>query len=127
MTEKIDISQAEYNKVSRELAAKEERLKLLKENSGAKEKEIASRENDIREVGPVIEERNEKLSQIKDTLSRIQNLEEEGIDFTKWEKDLEEMKIDLDSKIAGLESLDEKIKEKTEQISKIERPCCSNS
>jgi len=127
LTEKIDISQAEYNKVSRELAAKEERLKLLKENSGAKEKEIASRENDIREVGPVIEERNEKLSQIKDTLSRIQNLEEEGIDFTKWEKDLEEMKIDLDSKIAGLESLDEKIKEKTEQISKIERELIKNT
>jgi len=127
LTEKIDAGQAEYNKISRDLAAKEERLKFLKENSGAKEKEIKSRENDIAEVKPVIEERNIKLSELKETLSRIQNLEEEGVDFTTWEKELEEMKLGLDGKIAKLETLDEKIKEKTEEISVVERELIKNT
>ncbi len=127
LTEKIDIGQAEYNELSRGLAAKEERLKLLKEHSGAKEKEIVSREDDIKEVEPVLIERNAKLSELKDTLSRIQNLEDEGIDFSKWESELEGMKKDLDSKIAKLESVDEKIKGKNEQISLIERELIKNT
>jgi chromosome segregation protein len=108
LVEKIDELQAEFNEVSRELAAKEERLKHLRKTAVDKEKQIEQRNRENDEIEKDIEARSGKLDELKEKLRDLEAQNFEEMDFS----DLEDR---VDNYKESLETKEEEIKDIAEQ------------
>lgn len=90
--EKVDGLQAEYNEMSRELAAKEERLKHLKSGKEEREKRIVEKARENEELQNDIESRRQKLSEIEAKIEELESTNYEQIDFTEQTEAVEILK-----------------------------------
>ena len=119
LTEKIDEMQAEYNELSRELAAKEERLKHLKSNVVQKENEIELRSKENDELESDITSRTEKCEEFKEKLRDLEAQNFEEMDFSELEEKVENYKESLEQKEEELKDLvasHDEIKDEFQQI-----------
>ncbi|MBT4790328.1 MAG: AAA family ATPase, partial [Halobacteriovoraceae bacterium] len=98
LIEKIDDFQAQFNELSRELAASEERLKHLKKSCDEKGQHIVSRSKENEELGLDIESRSEKLSELKDKMRDLEAQNFEEMDFSSLEEKVDNYKESLTEK-----------------------------
>jgi chromosome segregation protein len=126
LVEKINEFQEEYNKISKELAAKEERYKNLKEKKEEKEKGTISKNAEILEIEKEKTERESKLSATTESLSKLLALNSHDHDLPGMEKNLLTLKAELDQKNQTLSLTKKEISEKTDQLNTLEREMIKN-
>ena len=127
LTEKIDEMQAEYNELSRELAASEERLKHLKSSSIEKQKQIDLKTKENDELEADIETRSAKSEELKDKLRDIEAQNFEEMDFSDLEEKVETYKEELSNKEEELEDLRSKLEEAKDSYGLIDQTIFRNN
>ncbi|MBD66655.1 MAG: chromosome segregation protein SMC [Halobacteriovoraceae bacterium] len=127
LTEKIDLMQGEFNELSKELAASEERLKHLVSTCEDKEKHISEREAENTEIQKDIEERTNKLNELEQKLADLkeQNLNE--IDFSEQEERVEFLKEELQTKEETLKDLQNSLEVDKEEFKEIDQTVFRNN
>lgn len=98
LIEKIDEYQSEFNELSKNLAASEERLKHLIKSVNDKEKYIAEKELENEELDKDIELRSQKLVELQDKLRDLEAQNFEDLDFSDLEQKVDSYKENLTEK-----------------------------
>lgn len=127
LMEKIDEHQAEYNELSKELAASEERLKHLRNTRADKEKLIAdkSREND--ELEKDIEARSEKVTELKQKLADLEAQNYEEMDFSALEEKVDNLKENLLEKEEMISDLTSTLEETKVEFTSVDQTVFRNT
>lgn len=126
-TEKIEELQKEYNIVSKELAAAEERLVYLCKTQTEKEKLIDTRKIEIETVNVELAERLEKLAKLQEELTIWEKKGEEDHDFSLLEERVQNLKEELELKTQSFYDLRDEIAEDKEQFNKIDQDFFRNT
>ena len=126
-TSKIEDLQKEFNIISKELAASEERLVYLCKTQSEKEKLIEIREGEIVSVNLELTGRLEKLEVLKTELDNWERKGEEDNDFALLEERVEHLKDELDFKTQSFNDLKEEIEKEKEAFNKIDQDLFRNT
>lgn len=126
-TEKIDELQKEYNTISKELAAAEERLVYLCKTQSEKEKLIETRESEIETVNHELEGRLDKLTQLQTELESWEKKGEEDNDFSLLEERVEHLKEELEFKTQSFNDLREEIDAEKDSFNKMDQELFRNT
>jgi len=126
-TSKIEELQKEFNIISKELAASEERLVYLCKTQSEKEKLIEIREGEIESVKIELTGRLEKLEVLKNELDNWERKGVEGDDFTLLEERVEHLKDELEFKTQSFNDLREEIEKEKESFNKIDQDLFRNN
>jgi chromosome segregation protein len=126
-TEKINELQKEYNIVSKELAAAEERLVYLCKTQSEKEKLIETREKEIDGINLELVGRLEKLANLHSELSAWEKKGEEDHDFSLLEERVEHLKEEMEFKIQSFNYLKDEIDSEKEAFNKIDQELFRNT
>lgn len=127
LMEKIDDLQSEYNDLSRELAATEERLKHLKTTREDKEKHIESRTRENEELEKDIESRTVRLEELKDKLRDIEAQNFDEMDFSDLEERVENYKESLQEKDESISDLSNTLEESKTEYTEIDQQVFRNT
>ncbi len=126
-TAKIEELQKEYNTISKELAAAEERLVYLCKTQSEKEKLIETRESEIASVNLELTGRLEKLETLKTELETWEKKGEEDNDFALLEERVEHLKEELEFKTQSFNDLKDEIEAEKEAFNKIDQELFRNT
>ena len=126
-TSKIEDLQKEFNTISKELAASEERLVYLCKTQSEKEKLIETREKEIETVETELEGRLEKLEALHAELANWEKKGEEDNDFTLLEEKVEHLKEELEFKVQSLNDLRDQLQSDKEAFQKIDQELFRNT
>ncbi len=126
-TSKIEELQKEFNTISKELAASEERLVYLCKTQSEKEKLIETREKEIETVETELEGRLEKLEALHTELASWEKKGEEDNDFTLLEERVEHLKEELEFKVQSLNDLRDQLQADKETFQKIDQELFRNT
>lgn len=126
-TEKIEELQKEYNVISKELAAAEERLVYLCKTQSEKEKLIETREKEIESVNHELVGRLEKLAQLQAELEVWEKKGEEDNDFALLEERVEHLKEELEFKVQSFNDLRDDIEAEKDSFNKIDQELFRNT
>lgn len=126
-TEKIEELQKEYNVLSKELAAAEERLVYLCKTQTEKEKLIETREKEIETVEIELNGRLEKLETLHNELALWEKKGEEDNDFQLLEEKVEHLKEELDFKVQSFNDLKDEVEVLKNSFNKTEQDLFRNS
>jgi chromosome segregation protein len=126
-TAKIEDLQKEYNQISKELAAAEERLVYLCKTQSEKEKLIETREAEIASVNTELEGRLAKLETLQAELDVWEKKGEEDNDFALLEERVENLKEELEFKTQSYNDLKEEIESEKESFNKIDQELFRNT
>jgi chromosome segregation protein len=126
-TEKINDLQKEYNVISKELAAAEERLVYLCKTQSEKEKLIETREKEIDGVNLELVGRLEKLANLQAELDAWEKKGEEDNDFSMLEEKVEHLKEEMEFKIQSFNDLKDEISSDKEAFNKIDQELFRNT
>lgn len=126
-TAKIEELQKEYNTISKELAASEERLVYLCKTQSEKEKLIETRESEIASVNAELAGRLEKLETLKAELETWEKKGEEDNDFALLEERVEHLKEELELKTQSFNDLKDEIESEKEAFNKIDQELFRNT
>ena len=126
-TEKIDDLQKEYNVISKELAAAEERLVYLCKTQTEKEKLIETREKEIETVNHELVGRLDKLTQLQTELESWEKKGEEDNDFSILIDRVEHLKEELELKTQSFNDLREEIEAEKNNYNKIDQELFRNT
>jgi chromosome segregation protein len=126
-TEKIDELQKEFNTISKELAAKEERLVYLCKSQSEKEKLIDTRNSEIETVNVEMAGRLTKLESLQAELESWEKKGEEDNDFAMLEERVEHLKEELEFKTQSFNDLKEEIESEKESFNKIDQELFRNT
>ena len=126
-TSKIEELQKEFNTISKELAASEERLVYLCKTQSEKEKLIETREKEIETVVAELEGRLEKLEALHAELASWEKKGEEDNDFTLLEERVEHLKEELEFKVQSLNDLRDQLQSDKEAFQKIDQELFRNT
>ena len=124
---KVEDLQKEYNQISKELAASEERLVYLCKTQSEKEKLIETRESEIATVNQELVGRLEKLESLKAELETWEKKGEEDNDFALLEERVEHLKEELEFKTQSYNDLKEEIESEKESFNKIDQELFRNT
>jgi len=127
LVEKIDVYQAEYNKLSNELAAAEERLNSLKRSIDEQNKLINLRTKDGEELAKDLEDRSKRLEQLKDEHKKLLEFSEEDHDYSGLEVKVSELKRELESKELLLKKLADSLGQHQKDFISIEQKIFNNN
>ena len=126
-TAKIEDLQKEFNQLSKELAASEERLVYLCKTQSEKEKLIETREGEINTVNLELAGRLEKLDLLQAELETWEKKGEEENDFALLEERVEHLKEELEFKTQSFNDLKEEIDLAKEDFNKIDQELFRNT
>lgn len=126
-TAKIEDLQKEYNQISKELAAAEERLVYLCKTQSEKEKLIETREGEITTVNTELVGRLTKLESLKEELSAWEKKGEEEHDFSLLEERVENLKEELELKTQSFNDLKADIEARKDQFNKVDQELFRNT
>lgn len=126
-TAKIEELQKEYNVISKELAASEERLVYLCKTQSEKEKLIETREGEIATVNLELTGRLEKLEVLVAELESWEKKGEEENDFALLEERVEHLKEELDFKTQSFNDLRDELATEKELFNKIDQDLFRNT
>lgn len=126
-TAKIEDLQKEYNQISKELAAAEERLVYLCKTQSEKEKLIETREAEIASVKTELENREQKLDALKAELVSWERKGQEDNDFALLEERVENLKEELELKTQSWNDLKDEIESDKEAFNKIDQDLFRNT
>lgn len=102
MMERVENTQEQYNKASKELVAAEEKLKFLNKSLDDKENQIEVRIKESEELKLDIENRSNKAEELKLELQKIELTNSENLDFEALEEKLEILKEELSFRESSL-------------------------
>lgn len=126
-TEKIEELQKEYNNISKQLAAAEERLVYLCKTQSEKEKQLEGREKELSELASEKENRSLKLSELEESYADLENRGAGDEDFAGLEDQVETLKADLSDKEDELRSLTGEIEATRTELSDLENIIFKNT
>jgi chromosome segregation protein len=126
-TSQIEELQKEFNTISKELAAAEERLVYLCKTQSEKEKLIETREGEIAAINLELEGRLEKLEALVAELEAWEKKGEENNDFQMLEERVEHLKEELDLKTQSFNDLKAEIEAEKENFNKIDQDLFRNT
>jgi chromosome segregation protein len=126
-TAKIEDLQKEYNQISKELAAAEERLVYLCKTQSEKEKLIETREGEINTVNAELEGRLLKLESLQTELNDWEKKGAEDHDFSILEERVENLKDELELKTQNFNDLKTEIESDKEKFNKIDQDLFRNT
>ncbi|MGZ3787120.1 MAG: chromosome segregation protein SMC [Bacteriovorax sp.] len=126
-TAKIEELQKEFNTISKELAAAEERLVYLCKTQSEKEKLIETREGEIASVNQELAGRLEKLETLKAELDAWEKKGEEDNDFDLLEERVEHLKEELEFKTQSWNDLKDEIEAEKDAFNKIDQELFRNT
>jgi len=126
-TAKIEELQKEYNQISKELAAAEERLVYLCKTQSEKEKLIETREAEITSVNTELEGREQKLESLRTELETWEKKGEEDNDFAMLEERVENLKEELEFKTQSWNDLKDEIESEKDSFNKIDQELFRNT
>ena len=127
LIEKIDEQQAEFNELSKELAACEERLKHLKNSRADKEKHIEDRNRENDELEKDIEARTLKLDELKEKLRDLEAQNFEEMDFSDLEAKVENYKDELTEKEETISNLTTNLEEAKSEFTQVDQQVFRNT
>lgn len=126
-TDRIEEFQKEYNELSRNLAAAEERLNSLCKTQTDKEKQLENKEKDLEEARLEVENRRERLEKL---LAEKEQVEEEGReehDFTAMEERVEALKEELELRNDSVSQMEEEVLAKRKELTEVEQQVFRNT
>ena len=126
-TEKINDLQKEYNIISKELAAAEERLVYLCKTQSEKEKLIEIREKEIDGINLELVGRLEKLSNLSTELHSWEKKGEEDNDFSMLEEKVDHLKEEMEFIVESFNDLKEEIDSEKDALNKIDQELFRNT
>lgn len=124
---KIDELQKEFNIISKELAAAEERLNSLTRSKNEKDKLIETRSKEIEEIKLDLENRNNRLDEIKVELETWEKKGEEDHDFSLLEERVEHLKEELELKQQSFNDLQDEIGSLKNELVKLDQEIFRNT
>jgi chromosome segregation protein len=124
---KVEDLQKEFNQISKELAAAEERLNYLSKSQVEKEKLIETRNKEIVEIESDLENREAKLSELKSELEVWEKKGEEDHDFSFLEERVENLKDELELKTSSFNDLQDEIQTLRNELQKLDQEIFRNS
>lgn len=127
LIETIDEQQADFNELSKELAACEERLKHLKSSRADKEKHIEDRNRENEELEKDIEARSEKLLELQEKLRDLEAQNFEEMDFSDLESKVENYKEDLSEKEETISNLSSNLEEARAEYTQVDQQVFRNT
>ena len=119
-TVKLDELQAEYNTISRQLAACEERLNHLCKSQSDKERLFDEREKEVEELKGDLENRQTRLAELLAEYEALEQGQDEDVDFQEMEEKLQFMKGEISSKEDELKVLSTNIYNVKKELEKLE-------
>ena len=126
-TGELDALQKEYNEISRQLAASEERLNHLADTITQKEKLVEDKETELEEIKADIENRNNKATELNAELDEIRKTENEAYDFDAHETEVEELKEKYNLASQEVEQAREEIEEMRESFQSLDQKMFRNT
>ncbi len=126
-TIQIEELQKEYNQISKELAAAEERLVYLCKTQSEKEKLIETREGEINTVETELTGRLLKLDTLNAELENWEKKADEDNDFALLEEKVEHLKEELDDKTQSLNDLRDELEAEKNQFNKVDQDLFRNT
>ena len=127
LIEKIDEMQADFNELSKELAASEERLKHLKSSCSDKEKHIEGRTKENEELEKDIEARSLKLNELKEKLRDLEAQNFEEMDFSDLEEKVENYKESLTENEENINDLSSKLEDSKNELAAVDQQVFKNT
>jgi chromosome segregation protein len=124
---KIEELQKDFNQISKELAASEERLNYLAKSQAEKEKLIETRTKEITEVKAELENREAKLNALSLELADWEKKGEEEHDFSFLEERVEHLKDELELKTQSFNDLQDEIQTLRNELQKLDQEIFRNS
>jgi len=127
LMDKIDLEQADFNEMSKELAASEERLKYLKNTRADKERLIESKTQENTELEHDIEERKAKVLELNEKLDEIKSANYEDLDFTALEEKASTLKEELTDKEESFKEISRIFEETKTQLNDADQLAFKNN
>ena len=127
LMDKIDGLQAEFNEMSKELAASEERLKHLIDAKATKEDRIEEKNTENEEIENDIEVRAAKLDELKAKLDELKEANYAEMDFSDREEKVEALKEQLQEKDEEISDLTNLLDETRSEFSEIDQIVFKNT
>lgn len=127
LMEKIDELQADYNEMARELAASEERLKHLKTTREDKLQHIEVKEKENEELKQDIEQRSQRLTELKEKLLELQEGDFENVDVSDREDRVENLRETLKDKEDEYSDIDLSLDDVKVQLNEYEQKIFRNN
>ncbi|MFZ4712697.1 MAG: chromosome segregation protein SMC [Bacteriovoracaceae bacterium] len=127
MMERVENMQASYNHESKDLVAKEERLKFLKRTVDDKQSQIEMREKENNEVISDIENRKLRIQELESELARIESSRNDELDFSALEEKLEVLKEELSLKEESVQELAKELNAEKNALTALEQEAFKNS
>jgi chromosome segregation protein len=125
--QELDVQQTEYNQVSRELAAEEEKFRYLEVSKEEKTKLITEKAEEINNLENEKEERKEKLANLQEKYDHVVEESKEEVDFSQLDKEATEFKNIIQSKTSELNELVEKIEIDSERFQSLDQTVFKNT
>ncbi len=124
---KIEELQREYNEISRDLAAREEKLRHLCTNCTDKEKGLELREKEIQEIGEELNNRQSRRQALVSDLESLKNQKDQGFNFSALEESVSSLKSELELERAGLAQFSEELSRTREELNEVDQIIFRNS
>lgn len=124
---KLDEMQNEYNEVSKQLAAAEEKLNYLCKTQSEKEKQIEVREKECEELALELQNRIEKLEELKTQHEQMAEANAQEIDFSDLEETVEQLKEELELKQDEASQLEEELESQKEELNTLNQTITRNN
>ena len=113
---KIDVIQADYNELAKELAQKEERLVNLCQNLSTKEKLIEEKTSELSEIVQELENRSKRQEELKTRKEELLESNEEAFDHEELEEEVENLKEQYQDRKEALSELQERVNSLRDEI-----------
>jgi chromosome segregation protein len=126
-TDKIEEFQKEFNELSRNLAASEEKLKHLCQSLSDKEKQLESRETEVEEIKENITERESKIEELQTKLEEIKAENNEESEFAELEERCETLKEETEDLSAQVDELREELEAKRNEANELDQEVFRNT
>lgn len=126
-TEKIEELQKEYNEISKQLAAAEEKLNYLCKSQTEKEGLIEQKQKEITEIETEIENRSTRLEELNKSKEEIEASQAQEFDFAGLEEKVESLKEELELKQDEHSQLSDEVEESKNALSEVEQTISRNT
>lgn len=127
LIEKVDGLQAEYNELSRKLAASEERLKHLKKSQQDKVQRIEERTYENEELVKDIAARKEKLEELQLKIEELENSNFEQMDFSDETEAVDQLRETIQDKEEEYNDLMSQVEDHRAQLNELNQKLFRNN
>ena len=126
LIDKINSFQEEYNDLSKELAASEERLKHLKTSAADKQKHCEDKERESESLQTELAERTARLEKLKIELSQLEEQNLAELDLSSMEEKVSLLKEQLSEKEDSLDELKSQLETEKNKFSEMDQQLYRN-